>query len=928
VDIVGRAEEREAVLRFLGLVADGPRALFLTGDAGIGKTTVWNAALELARSNPYQILITRPTEAEARLPFAGLTDLLGALRDDLSVELPEPQRLAIDTALFRTSGSGSPPEPLAVSLAALALLRNAARRSPVLVAIDDVSWLDASSASVLEFALRRLDGEPIGLIATQRTSGEGQPTPATVAAVGEARLTMLEIAPLTRPDVDRLLSTKLGLDLTPRVLTAVVNASGGNPFYAIEIARALRRRGHLEADGPLPVPTSLGALVRDRLASLQPEAELATLYAASLSQPTVAMLASAIGHPAAATGLAAARAAGVIELEGDLIRFTHPLLAGEAYARHPVAQRRKVHRLLAEVVAEPEERARHLALAAPGPDEAVAAALDRAAVSARQRGAPDAAAELSEQAAALTPTHRPAAARERTLAAAHLHLLAGDLPRSRLLLETLLAALPRGLARAETLTKLAEVRLLMDDWGAAEALYRQALPIARPDARLRISVKLGLAGVGHVAFLHWRSAARHARDAMRLADELGDPDVLARCIGHFAQWEYLVRHRVRHDLMERAKELEPRLVGVRTLEHPDYDFAAILRDLGDRRAFRERIERLLARAEETGDLGSLGFLLINLAFDDLLDGNPELAERRVDEAEHVARTTGQRSVLAGARAARVRLLARRGVAGEAKAVARDALALAAETGWHLGEVTTLSELGLLELSLGNSTVAHGHLSSLIERHLPPWPEPSRHRGIIPIDVEALVALGRLDEAAALLEPWERLGRKLGRAAVIADGLRCRALILGARLELDGAIRALDEATELYERIDDPWGLAHASLIAGEVHRRMRQRAKGQRALSSAVELFERMGARVWAERARAELSRIEGRSAADGLTPTRRQVAELAAAGRTNREIGASLFMSPRTVEAHLSVVYRSLGVRSRAEVAAALRHASTVTDP
>lgn len=923
--IVGREAELAVVRRFLDEVASGTRALFLAGEAGIGKSTIWQAALAEAGDRGYRVVSSRPTEAEARLPFAGLNDLFGDLLDDARPELPEPQQKALDVALLRATHAGPPPEPLAISLAVLGLLRVAVRSGPLVVAIDDVPWFDESSAGILEFALRRLDTEPIGLIAAQRTTGQGAALPAVAALLQDRQVVWLDVAPLALGDIDRLLAATLDLGLTPSTLGRLHRMSGGNPFYAVEIARALQRRGLTSVHGDLPLPDTLIGLVRDRLDALSAAAAAVTIHAATLSQPTRPILEAALGPDVTASGLAEAEGANVLTVDGDQLRFTHPLLAAEAYAGQAETSRRDVHRRLAGMVSEPEEHARHLALAADGPDADVAAALEHAAEHAHDRGAPDAAADLAERAASLTPSEDAEADQRRTAAAARYRLLAGDIGRSRQLLEDALARVPDGSPRAEILMRLGEVRQQMDDWVAAELLFEEALRHARKNVRQQILIKLGLAGVGFITLRNWSSAARHAADAMRLAEELGDQELLARTIGPFTTWEFIAGHGLRRDLMQRAAELEPWTGRLRTMDQPDFDFGLLLADEGDRPGFRERFERLLMRAEQRGDYSSLSFLLTNLAEADFLDGKAGLARDRLDRAERLARTTGQKTALAHVLSMRTSLLARLGDASDAWRIGEEALEIITATGWREGEAYVLSDLGLLELSRRNAARAH-ELFDLARTASGPRAQFMR---IIPVDVEALVGLGRLEEARALLDEFEHRARSFQRVPAIADSLRARGLLRGAEGDLEEASRLLAEADALYERLDDTWNRARNLLIMGEVHRRARRRAKAREAFTAAAERFEQLGARIWAERARAELSRNAARRVhGQGLTPTQLHVAELVSSGRTNREVADDLFMSVHTVEAHLSSIYRSLGIRSRSELGRVLRdRAATIRD-
>ncbi len=815
------------------------------------------------------------------------------------------------------SDDGVSAEPLAVSLAVLTLLRAAIGSGPLLLAIDDIPWMDGSSAAVLEFALRRLEAEPIRLIAAERTVDPSATTlPPVVRAMEHSRLERVSVRGLSVTELERLIGDGLGMDLPPSTLKRLHRTSGGNPFYAIEIARAMQRRGQRADQPELPLPDSLSELIRDRIGTLSPAAAEVVLHAAALSQPTVLMVETAVGEDVAARGLTEAGEAGVLRVEAEVLRFAHPLLAAEAYAQASVDRRRAVHRTAAELVAEPEERAKHMALAAEGPDAAVAAALEHAAERARQRGAPDAAAELAEQASALTPLGDDGAAVRRALMAARYLLIAGDAARARPMLEELLKRADDGHLRAAVLSQLAELRLHMDDWEAAEALYQEALGHARGDVRRQIEIKIALGGVGYITGRNWEAASRHVFEAMGFADELGDPEMQAAVIGHYATWQYTTGHGFRRELMERAVDLEPWTGTMRTMDHPDFDFALILGAEGDRAGLRERMERLVDRADRSGDYSSLPFLLTNLAGADFADGKLATARDRLERAERVARATGEWTAYAHMLTMKTHMAARMGDESDARRLADEALQLIAQIGWNEGKEMILSDLGELELSLGRVAAAH----ELFEAAASTSFSPGQHRRwtntYISGDIEALAALDRLGEARDKLTRLKRVADAAGHRPDLAESDRLRGLLLAVEGQPEAAVAPLIEAVERHRALDDRWGVARSLLLLGEVYRRSRKRARAVDSLRSAIAEFDRLGARIWADRGRVELNRVTGkRDSASGLTPTQRNVAKLVVQGHTNRQVADALFMSVHTVEAHLTAVYRALGVASRAEL-------------
>jgi DNA-binding CsgD family transcriptional regulator len=918
--IVGREAELELVRRFLADVGQGLCALHLHGEPGIGKSTVWHAALSEAAHLGYQVVSTRPTEAEAQLPFAGVNDLFGGLLDDAQPDLPAPQRLALEIALLRAEPTGDRPEPLAISLAILGLLRAAIATRPLIIAVDDAPWLDGSSTSILDFVLRRLDNEPIGLLVARRTSGDATHPAPLVSAVPRERVREAAVAPLSLRETDRLLAAALGLDLAPSMLARVHRASGGNPFYSIEIARALQRRGQ-SMEGEVRLPDTLAALVRDRLEALSEAAGEVVAHASALAHPTVEVIEAALGRDVAASGVADAIAADVVTVEGNLVRFGHPLLAGEAYARLGEAERRELHRRLARVAQEPEEQVRHLALAADGPDEKVAQELARTADLAHDRGALDAAADLAARAVVLTPPGEEARL-QRRISAARYQMLSGDMGGAREELEAALTDAPPGDGRAEVLLRLGEVRQLMDDWQAAEELFAEALEQAH-DVRLQIELKLLLGGVSYITGRNWEAGAQHVAGAMQLAEELADPAVLAGAIGHHAIWQYTIGHGCPADFERRVEALEPWTGHLRAVDHPLQDLSEIRRWEGDWDGHREAREHLLHRAERSGDYSSIPILMAELTEHDFVAGRSEVVDARLDHAERLARVTGQGTALATVLMWRAILRARLGPVAEAREAGEAAGRLQAELGTLAFEARFREELALLELSCRDPAAAHEILCGSV-----PWASDARETLIAmesPLLAEVLIGLGRLDEARAVLDRYERsppaAGWPLSSAYPRAGASRARALLCAAEGDLATATRLVATAQAAYVALGDRWEQARTQLIAGEVHRRARRRARARDALADAVAIFVDLGAALWAAQAREQLERIvPARDEAGGLTPTQRHVAELAIDGLTNRQVADRLFMSVHTVEAHLSAVYRTLGIRGRGELARALR--------
>ena len=914
--IVGRESELQLVRRFLAETARRCAALHLHGDPGIGKSTLWHVATTEANDLGYRVLATRPTEAEARLPFSGLTDLFGELLDEVRPELPAPQRSALEIAFRRSSAEDLSPEPLAISLGVLTLVRAAAADRPVVVAVDDTPWLDESSAIALDFVMRRLDAEPVGLLAAERTVADAAPTARLVSGVHADRIVEVPVAPLSMDETDRLLGATLGLQLAPSTLRRLHRTAGGNPFYAVEIGRAMQRRGDGGGASDLPMPEALSDLIRDRLDELSVAASDVVEQASALSQPTVPLIAALLGPDVAGEGVEEAVAAHVIALDGEVIRFTHPLLAAELYGDLGDVRRRDLHRRLAAVVSEPEEHARHVALAADGPDESVASELERAAERAHRRGAPDAAADLVEQALELTVS--PSERSRRLQFAARYRIRAGDGARARRALEEALAEAPAGDHRGELLLRLAEVRFLMDDWGESARLLSEALEQLGTRGRLEVEIRLQLAGVSHITARDWEAGAAHVAEAMRLAEALGDPEVLARTIGPYATWQRFTGTEYAEDLERRAAELEPWTDQLRAMDHPHFDFSFRRWEDGDVSGYRAMHQGLLERAERSGDYTSLPFLQANFVRSDFMAGSPEEGVQRLETAERLARATQQTTALAHVYRVRTYLMGRLGRADEAWAAGRNGLAIIAATGWTTGEPDIRREIALLELSRRSAASA---LDILEPFGRPPSASTPWVLWQSPVHAEALIGLGRLAEARDILEGWKRLAPMRASSHRMRHVTRATALLEAAEGDLDAATRSIGLAAEAFAQGENRWGQARTALVAGEIHRRARRRSDARKALEDARRLFTGLGATLWAAQATDQLQRLRaGRDEVRGLTPTQTQVAELAVEGLTNRQIGDRLFMSVHTVEAHLSSAYRTLGITSRRHLADALR--------
>jgi hypothetical protein len=395
-DVLGEVVGREAELTELGgfvhELAAGPRALVLVGEAGAGKTTLFDSALQRAHDQGATVLVTRPSESDAPFAFAGLSDLLEARLDEVMDELPPPQRRALRVALLIEDAPDQPPERHAVAAAVRAVFQALSREKSVLVAIDDVQWLDGSTAEALAFTFRRLEHEPIGLLCAERTERSDR-LPLGLERSG-LETTLIPVGGLSIGALHHLLRTRIGMSFSRPTLGRIEAESGGNPFIALEMARALRRRGVVRVDSTAALlPATVGELVSERLQVLQPGTLDFLRVVALMADPDEEQ---ALAVVEGGGGLDAAVSAGFIAVEGRRLRFTHPLLASAVASSIPPSRRRELHAALAATVSNPEERARHLALAAVGPSESTCAELESAARLAAARGAPASAGELLE----------------------------------------------------------------------------------------------------------------------------------------------------------------------------------------------------------------------------------------------------------------------------------------------------------------------------------------------------------------------------------------------------------------------------------------------------------------------------------------------------------------------------------------------------
>ncbi len=927
-DVIGREAELAILDRFLDSIPAGPSALLLFGEPGIGKTTVWREGVASAAQRGYRTLSCGPVEAETRLSYAALGDLLEPVLEETLPALPEPQRQALEVALLRAPSSGARANQRAVFLAVLGCLRSVASSTPVVVAIDDIQWMDLPSVRVLQFVVRRLKEEAVGLMAAVRGTDPDDDPLGVTASLPQENMHRVHVGPLSVEAIERVLRVRVGDEFEPTTLLRFHETSGGNPFFAQEIGRALLRRGgELAAGEQPPIPERLQELVEDRLEGLPAQTLEALEAVSALSAPTLDAIAAATDPSEVDRRLDPAIENGVVEVIGDRLRFAHPLLASAVYQVIPGARRRELHARLATIVRDPEERARHLALSVEGPDLAVAAALEEAAQLASSRGAPQSAAELWEMARQATPRDRGEDLVRRTHQAGVAHYECGDNSLARSVLEQAVDLSAAGPARARVLLDLGMGLGEVEGWRGAWAVFEAARGEAGDDRALRARIEQNL-GYAWLFMGDLAASERHARAAMQLAEELQEPRVMAEAIGHYPFVEFLLGRGVDQELLDRGIALEGHLEGEfkSHVIRASFVIAQLFKFTDRLDEARQTFTELLGDAAAHGVEIPIPEMRYHLAELECRAGNWDAAMEHARESrEAFQRLRMGAWMLSEGQFAVALVEAHLGQADSARLEALEGLRLAEAAGETLLLIQNLSVLGFLELSLGQPAEADAFLSRALDlEEAMGVREPACFR-LVPDEVEALVALGRLDEAEALLDPFEETGRDLDRAWTIATGARCRALVLAARGDLAGASAAADEAVREHDRLPLPFELGRTLLVRGAVERRAKRKREARDTLTKALEVFDGLGAALWVDRTREELARIGGRAPSSlELTPTEDRVATLVAAGGTNREVADALFISIHTVEANLKRIYRKLGIHSRTELAAKFRSDTT----
>ena len=904
----GRDDEMAVLRRLLRDIPTHSAVTVLVGEPGLGKSTIWEALTHEAAAAGVTLLSARPAEAEARAAWSGLTDLLSDLDGRHHESLPAPQRVALDSACLRAAPPAAGVDPRAVWSAMYSVVLGVADAGPVLIAIDDIHWLDPASIRALAYLARRLPARGVVMVATMRTSEIHGPAGELLDISGVTRVDLEPMGPAATAEVIRL---NLGTTLAGPALARVHEAAGGNPMCAIELARSnVDRPGR-----PTAVPASLRVLLSRRLGALSPSARVALAAVAAAVKPSVDQLRAA----ALADGLAEAEVAGMARFDGGRVHLTHPLIGAAAYEACDGATRRHIHSQLAGVVSSSEERARHAALGAQSPGPEVLAALDVAAATADRRGAPATAAELLTLALELTLD--PLAAIERHLAAGTAHFRSGDATAARSHFMVVLDGPDATTGKALAAIRMAEMLWETEEPGVAVGFARRAVELAADDRSLLAEANVVLSRLLQATDLE--AAAEAAARAVELLDADGggaDPVLLSHALLSAAAADFELGLGLDRARFERAIELERACPSGRVADRAEAGFASLLKFADDLDGSRRGLMATRAAVIEEGDDSSMPFVLGHLVQVELWAGRWDDAVAVAREHLTHARRTGQDAQRRQAEYNLAIVAAHRGDEAAASEFAASLAAEARASGDLWDEMVAENVLGFVafcreehEEAVAHFEIGRRNADAIGLR------EPLRVRSRTD-HVESLIAIGERERAEVLLDEYDRRARAVDRASAIAAVERCRAVLAAVRGQHHEAVRASVRSLAEFDRLGGMFAFerARSLLVAGRVLRRTKQKGAAQQRLLEAGDTFAALGAKRFVDQVQIELGRsgLSPRAPTE-LTPGERRVAELAARGLTTRQVADMAFVSPKTVEANLTRVYRKLGLSSRAELGA-----------
>jgi DNA-binding CsgD family transcriptional regulator len=883
-------------------------ALVLRGEPGIGKSTLLDEAVETAAD--MQVLRVVAAELEMAFGYAAVHQLLLPLLPAVD-RLPAPQRQALGVA-FGTVG-GPPADPFLIALAVLTLLGDAAETRPVLCVVDDAQWLDDDSATVLTFVARRLLADPVAILfaVRERDDRDG----------GLEGLPQLQVAGLTDLGAHALLEAAVSERLDRRVREQLIAGTSGNPLALLEVARELtpeQLAGRAPLPAPLPVGRRLEELFVRRVRGL-PEDTRTLLLLAAADQPGAHVklwpAAAELGIPESAA--LPAEAAGMADFWPQ-VRFHHPLVRSAVYYSATPAERRHAHRALAancDHDLEVDERTWHLAAAAAGPDEEVAAQMEASAARMRSRGGYSTMARLLERAALLTPD--PVHRAERQVRAAEAELLTGAVDRAGALVAEAAPRLRDPLSQGHAV-RLEGLVQFADGHGleSATTLLRAAGGLQQLDpSAARDCLLTAVETMLSSGWTERRPLLDEIARTVQGLPPIGDTDPSAADVLLQA---YADRITVGYAAAVPAFR---RAIGLFLAEDLDVDVAlrrlmlAIVAaaDMADVAAVDALAARWIQLARDTGALTVLPqALAYRGALADVPRGRLAAAVAAAAESREIAEATNVPRVMDSLTNVGLLAVVMSGREAEARSAAAGMERKATATGdtgrWAFARYC----LGILELSLGNHEAAVARLERI------PDGFPVIGAAALPELVEAAVRAGRRDIAEDALKRFTE--RSLASGTSLSLGLLARSEALLA--EHQNARMKYEEALELLSPPSAALELARTHLAYGEWLRRQRQRREARAHLRTAHEMFDAMGAAIFSERARGEL-RATGERARrrdvgmpEELTSQEARIAQLVSRGYANRDIAAELFLSEHTVAYHLRKVFRKLGVTSRTQLA------------
>jgi len=903
VDVLrGRRREREVLDRLLDAVRTGKsRVLVLRGDPGVGKSALLDYVAGQAPG--FRVARTAGVPAETELEFSGLHQLCAPMLDRLEC-LPDPQRDAL-CAAFGLQKGGTPSRFL-VGLAVLGLLAAVAEEQPLVWVVDDAQWLDQASAQTLTFVARRLGAESVALVFASRKHEKDEAT----------GLPELTVAGLAHDDARELLGQALLGPVDERVVDRIVAETRGNPRALLELLQELtpaELTGGFGLPGRTTVPTRIGESVQWQLESLPADTQRLLLIAAAepLGDPVL------VWRAAQRLGIgigAAAPAAGLVEI-GAQVRFRNPMMRPAILRAASVEEQRIAHRALAEAIdpeADPHHRAWHRAEAAHGFDEGIAADLERSAERAQERGGPAAAAAFLERAADLTvePTRRA----ERVLAAAHAMHEAGSPEAAMELLSTAAAGPLDPLQHARVDQLCAALAFAMNRGSEAAPLLLKAAKQLEPlDLRLARETYLdALAAAMHAGSLACGADVREVADAARAVPAAPQPPRATDLLLDGLATRFTDGYTVGTPLLRRALSafLSPTLSdeeGFRWLRHAHLTAG----DLGDDAAWDLLATRHVQSARDAGALGRLPTALNERINAHVLLGDLTAAESLLEELHAATAATGEPAWPHSA----VMLAAWRGcedhlvtlIAATSSEVRRRGEGIGLTiVGW--AQAVLYNGLGRYEDALAPATQAGDAL---------PQEMSLLARGTLTELIEAATHSGETELAAAAFDRLSRLARANATDWALGLEARSRALLSNGQAAEDAYREAIDRLGRTRLRGE----LARAHLLYGEWLRRERRRLDAREQLRTAHEMFGAMRMEAFAQRAAGELlatgetARKRCTETTKELTVREAQIVSLVREGLTNPEIGVRLFISPRTVEWHLSRLFSKLDITSRNQI-------------